>query len=129
MYEIMCNAGERGRRRKICNESVCLRCRFLSPVKRLEAQEAERLTLCLTGANKQQQQGEDEEGEEDDLYTQLGEKDGSNPDQNSDEALVIANRPPAPTPRPECMNAKPCKTPYIVQGTNVFLYFYNLQGF
>lgn len=100
-----------------------LRCSFLSPVKRLEAQEAERLPLCLTGANKQQQQGEDEEGEEDDLYTELGEKDGSNPDQNSEEAVVIANRPPAPTPRPEGMKAKPCKTSYIAQGVFILLYF------
>ncbi|XP_024861318.1 B-cell scaffold protein with ankyrin repeats [Kryptolebias marmoratus] len=83
--------------------------------------------MCSAGANQQQQQqqGEEEEEEEEeeedddeDLYALLGQNDDDDdddPSQSPRKAALLANRPPAPTPRPECMQAKQSKTPFIAQ--------------
>uniref|UniRef100_A0A087X2Q4 DBB domain-containing protein n=1 Tax=Poecilia formosa TaxID=48698 RepID=A0A087X2Q4_POEFO len=55
------------------------------------------------------------EGEDEDLYTPLGVNDESNSNFKSEKTLDLTNRPPAPTPRPECMQLKEGKTPYIAQ--------------
>ncbi|XP_008434194.1 B-cell scaffold protein with ankyrin repeats isoform X1 [Poecilia reticulata] len=55
------------------------------------------------------------EGEDEDLYTPLGVDDELNSNFKSEKTLDLTNRPPAPTPRPECMQLKEGKTPYIAQ--------------
>ncbi|XP_043953721.1 B-cell scaffold protein with ankyrin repeats-like [Gambusia affinis] len=55
------------------------------------------------------------EGEDEDLYTPLEVNDESNSNFKSEKTLDLTNRPPAPTPRPECMQPKEGRTPYIAQ--------------
>lgn len=62
------------------------------------------------------QKGEDEEVEDEDIYAPLGVSDEYDTILNSTKAVVIANRPPAPTPRPEGTQVKEDRTPYIAQG-------------
>ncbi|KAK5875985.1 hypothetical protein CesoFtcFv8_027003 [Champsocephalus esox] len=54
-----------------------------------------------------------EEGEEEDIYLPL--EDGYDSILNPTKAVVIANRPPAPTPRPEGTQVKEDGTPYITK--------------
>ncbi|XP_040886683.1 B-cell scaffold protein with ankyrin repeats-like [Toxotes jaculatrix] len=61
------------------------------------------------------QQGQDEGEEVEDLYAPLGVNDEYDTILNSTKAVVIANRPPAPTPRPESTQVKEDRTPYIAQ--------------
>lgn len=66
---------------------------------------------------QQEQQEEEDDGEEvEDLYAPLGASDEYDTILNSTKAVCIANRPPAPTPRPESTQVKEDKTPYIAQG-------------
>ncbi|XP_045921325.1 B-cell scaffold protein with ankyrin repeats-like [Micropterus dolomieu] len=58
---------------------------------------------------------EEEEEEEEDIYAPLGVNDEYDTILNSTKAVVIANRPPAPTPRPESTQVKEDRTPYIAQ--------------
>nr|XP_020479414.1 B-cell scaffold protein with ankyrin repeats [Monopterus albus] len=74
--------------------------------------------MCTAGSPstadvQKEQQGEG--GGEEDLYTVLGVNDERDTILNSTKAVVIANRPPAPTPRPESSQVKEAKTPYIAQ--------------
>ncbi|XP_029311177.1 B-cell scaffold protein with ankyrin repeats-like [Cottoperca gobio] len=69
--------------------------------------------------------GEDEEGEDADIYQPLEVNDEKENIQNATKAVVIANRPPAPTPRPESTQVKEDRTPYI---TKVFQKKTTLQG-
>ncbi|XP_038130731.1 B-cell scaffold protein with ankyrin repeats-like [Cyprinodon tularosa] len=55
------------------------------------------------------------DGEDEDLYAPLGVNEDSNSNLNSEKAVILANRPPAPTPRPECMQLKESRTSYIAQ--------------
>lgn len=61
---------------------------------------------------------EEKEGEDEDLYAPLGVNGEYDTILNSAKAkaVVIANRPPAPTPRPEGTQLVDSKTPYITQG-------------
>ncbi|GLD53659.1 B-cell scaffold protein with ankyrin repeats, partial [Lates japonicus] len=63
---------------------------------------------------QKEQQGEDEGEEVEDLYAPLGVNDEYDTILNSTKAAVIANRPPAPTPRPESTQLDD-RTPYIAQ--------------
>ncbi|XP_074518353.1 B-cell scaffold protein with ankyrin repeats-like [Halichoeres trimaculatus] len=59
-----------------------------------------------------------EEGEkqrEEDIYAPLGVNDEYDTILNSTKAVAIANRPPAPTPRPESTQVKEDSTPYIAK--------------
>ncbi|RVE60610.1 hypothetical protein OJAV_G00182720 [Oryzias javanicus] len=56
-------------------------------------------------------EAEEENEEEDDLYTPLE----ANDDTSSENAVVIVNRPPAPAPRPENSEMKNSKVPFIAQ--------------
>ncbi|KAM7377438.1 hypothetical protein PAMA_013969 [Pampus argenteus] len=73
--------------------------------------------MCTTGnpstsdAQKEQYDGEEEE----DPYAPLGVNDEYDTILTSKKAVVIANRPPAPTPRPETSQTKEDRTPYIAQ--------------
>ncbi|XP_070786161.1 B-cell scaffold protein with ankyrin repeats-like [Enoplosus armatus] len=76
--------------------------------------------MCTAGTPstsdvQKEQQGEDEEEEEEDIYAPLGVNDDYDTILNSTKAVVIANRPPAPTPRPESTQMKEDRTPYITQ--------------
>ncbi|XP_054907040.1 B-cell scaffold protein with ankyrin repeats-like isoform X2 [Poeciliopsis prolifica] len=55
------------------------------------------------------------EGEDEDVYTPLRVNDESNSNSKSEKTLDLTNRPPAPTPRPEGMQLKESRTPYIAQ--------------
>ncbi|XP_054603519.1 B-cell scaffold protein with ankyrin repeats [Nothobranchius furzeri] len=70
--------------------------------------------MCNAGIN-QQPQDEDQKGGDDDLYTMLGKDNDCNSVEIPKRAMVLANRPPAPTPRPEGVQVKDSKTPYIAQ--------------
>uniref|UniRef100_A0A3Q1BU84 B-cell scaffold protein with ankyrin repeats n=1 Tax=Amphiprion ocellaris TaxID=80972 RepID=A0A3Q1BU84_AMPOC len=70
--------------------------------------------LSITDVQKQQG-GEDKEGEDEDLYAPLGMNDEYDTFLNSTKAVLVANRPPAPTPRPESTQVKESGTPYIAQ--------------
>ncbi|KAM4536349.1 B-cell scaffold protein with ankyrin repeats-like isoform 2-T2 [Odontesthes bonariensis] len=70
--------------------------------------------MCNSDVRKQQQ-GEDEEGEDEDLYAPLDVNDEYDTFLNPEKAVDLANRPPAPTPRPEGTPVKESKTPYISQ--------------
>uniref|UniRef100_A0A672ZMW4 B cell scaffold protein with ankyrin repeats 1 n=1 Tax=Sphaeramia orbicularis TaxID=375764 RepID=A0A672ZMW4_9TELE len=64
----------------------------------------------------QEQQGKaDDEEEEEDPYAPLGVNDEYDTILTSTTAIAIANRPPAPTPRPETTPVKEDRTPYIAQ--------------
>ncbi|XP_049424680.1 B-cell scaffold protein with ankyrin repeats-like isoform X1 [Epinephelus fuscoguttatus] len=68
-----------------------------------------------TKHTQKEQQGEDKEGEDEDIYAPLGVSDEYDTILKSTKAAVIANRPPAPTPRPESTHVKEDRTPYITQ--------------
>uniref|UniRef100_A0A3Q1I3Z7 B cell scaffold protein with ankyrin repeats 1 n=1 Tax=Acanthochromis polyacanthus TaxID=80966 RepID=A0A3Q1I3Z7_9TELE len=70
--------------------------------------------MCNADVQKQQG-GEDKEGEDEDLYAPLGMNDEYDTFLNSTKAVLVANRPPAPTPRPESTQVKESETPYIAQ--------------
>ncbi|XP_034757293.1 B-cell scaffold protein with ankyrin repeats-like [Etheostoma cragini] len=73
--------------------------------------------MCAAGtpSTKHDQRGGDEEGEEDDLYAPLTMNDECDTIRNPTALVVIANRPPAPTPRPESTQGMDSGTPYITQ--------------
>ncbi|XP_071333778.1 B-cell scaffold protein with ankyrin repeats-like [Trachinotus anak] len=76
--------------------------------------------MCTAGnpstTDVQQEHGGEDGGEEvEDLYAPLGVNDEYDTILNSTKATFIANRPPAPTPRPESTQVKEDKTPYIAQ--------------
>lgn len=54
--------------------------------------------------------------EDEDIYAPLGVNDEYDSIQSTAKAVAIANRPPAPTPRPESTQVKEDKTPYIAKG-------------
>uniref|UniRef100_A0A3Q2E8K0 DBB domain-containing protein n=1 Tax=Cyprinodon variegatus TaxID=28743 RepID=A0A3Q2E8K0_CYPVA len=68
-------------------------------------------TLSIVVLGKQGQP----DGEDEDLYAPLGVNEDSNSNLNSEKAVILANRPPAPTPRPESMQLKESRTSYIAQ--------------
>uniref|UniRef100_A0A3P9Q5G3 DBB domain-containing protein n=1 Tax=Poecilia reticulata TaxID=8081 RepID=A0A3P9Q5G3_POERE len=80
-------------------------------------------TLFIMVVGKQRQC----EGEDEDLYTPLGVDDELNSNFKSEKTLDLTNRPPAPTPRPECMQLKEGKTPYIAQGNTFCCLIYLLM--
>ncbi|XP_031141008.1 B-cell scaffold protein with ankyrin repeats isoform X1 [Sander lucioperca] len=76
--------------------------------------------MCAAGTpstkhEQTEQRGGDEEGEEEDIYAPLRVNDEYDTILNSTKAVVIANRPPAPTPRPESTQGMESGTPYITQ--------------
>ncbi|XP_063756895.1 B-cell scaffold protein with ankyrin repeats-like [Eleginops maclovinus] len=74
--------------------------------------------MCAAGipsAKHAEPPAEDEEGEEEDIYQPLEVEDEYDSILNSTKAVVIANRPPAPTPRPEGIQVKEDGTPYITK--------------
>ncbi|XP_041635885.1 B-cell scaffold protein with ankyrin repeats-like [Cheilinus undulatus] len=75
--------------------------------------------MCTAGtpsmADVQKEQEEEKEKEEDDVYALLGVNDEYDTILNSTKAVVITNRPPAPTPRPESTQVKEDRTPYIAK--------------
>uniref|UniRef100_A0A672ZP25 B-cell scaffold protein with ankyrin repeats n=1 Tax=Sphaeramia orbicularis TaxID=375764 RepID=A0A672ZP25_9TELE len=78
-------------------------------------------TLCALGKastmeiQREQQGKADDEEEEEDPYAPLGVNDEYDTILTSTTAIAIANRPPAPTPRPETTPVKEDRTPYIAQ--------------
>ncbi|XP_042368603.1 B-cell scaffold protein with ankyrin repeats-like [Plectropomus leopardus] len=75
--------------------------------------------MCTAGTASaknvlKEQRGEDEKREDEDIYAPLGVSDEYDTILKSTNA-VIANRPPAPTPRPESTHVKESRTPYITQ--------------
>ncbi|KAF7669014.1 hypothetical protein LDENG_00264050 [Lucifuga dentata] len=70
--------------------------------------------LSTTCVPKEQRE-EDEEEEEEDPYALLGVSDECDTVLTSTNAVIIANRPPAPAPRPESSQIKEDQTPYIAQ--------------
>lgn len=74
----------------------------------------------LTGnpsAPDTQREGDEVGEDEEDLYAPLGVNDEEyDTIFTSSSAVVIANRPPAPTPRPETTSVKEDSTPFIAQG-------------
>uniref|UniRef100_A0A672ZMV8 B-cell scaffold protein with ankyrin repeats n=1 Tax=Sphaeramia orbicularis TaxID=375764 RepID=A0A672ZMV8_9TELE len=83
-------------------------------------------TLCALGKastmeiQREQQGKADDEEEEEDPYAPLGVNDEYDTILTSTTAIAIANRPPAPTPRPETTPVKEDRTPYIAQGKFIF---------
>lgn len=82
------------------------------------------ITLCALGSvitadTQEEHRGGGAEEEEEEIYAPLGLNDEYDTILNS-EAAVIANRPPAPTPRPESTQAKEDRTPYITKGNSLF---------
>ncbi|XP_034425380.1 B-cell scaffold protein with ankyrin repeats-like [Hippoglossus hippoglossus] len=76
--------------------------------------------MCAAGSPstadmQKEERGEDEWEEMEDLYASLGGDDEYDTILNSTKAVVIANRPPAPTPRPESTEEEEDRTPYITQ--------------
>ncbi|KAJ4948325.1 hypothetical protein JOQ06_019861 [Pogonophryne albipinna] len=70
--------------------------------------------MCATGTTSSKHaEPPAEEGEEEDIYLPLEKEYDSI--LNSTKAVVIANRPPAPTPRPEGTQVKEDGTPYITK--------------
>ncbi|XP_027131322.1 B-cell scaffold protein with ankyrin repeats [Larimichthys crocea] len=59
--------------------------------------------------------GDGDGGEEEDIYAPLGENDEYDTILKSTKPAPIANRPPAPTPRPEGTPVKEDRTPYITK--------------
>ncbi|XP_029382723.1 B-cell scaffold protein with ankyrin repeats isoform X2 [Echeneis naucrates] len=70
--------------------------------------------MCTADVEKEHQ-GEGGGEEVEDLYAPLGVNDEYDTILNSSKTVNIANRPPAPTPRPESTQVKDDKTPYIAQ--------------
>uniref|UniRef100_A0A3B4WUQ1 B cell scaffold protein with ankyrin repeats 1 n=1 Tax=Seriola lalandi dorsalis TaxID=1841481 RepID=A0A3B4WUQ1_SERLL len=66
--------------------------------------------------------------EVEDLYAPLGVNDEYDTILNSTKAVFIANRPPAPTPRPESTQVKEDKTPYIAQDVFIDLLLFAARG-
>lgn len=80
------------------------------------------ITLCALGTSvtadaQKEQEGEDGE-EEENIYAPLEVNDEYDTILNSTKAVAIANRPPAPTPRPESTQVKEDRTPYIAKGNS-----------
>lgn len=72
----------------------------------------------MTDVRKEQREEEEEkQGEEEEIYAPLGVNDEYDTILNSTKAVAIANRPPAPTPRPESTQVKEDSTPYITKGS------------
>ncbi|XP_030017533.1 B-cell scaffold protein with ankyrin repeats-like [Sphaeramia orbicularis] len=77
--------------------------------------------MCTAGKastmeiQREQQGKADDEEEEEDPYAPLGVNDEYDTILTSTTAIAIANRPPAPTPRPETTPVKEDRTPYIAQ--------------
>ncbi|CAB1452354.1 unnamed protein product [Pleuronectes platessa] len=76
--------------------------------------------MCAAGspstADMQKEEGgEDEQEEMEDIYTSLGMNDEYDTFMNPKKAVVIANRPPAPTPRPESITVVEDTVSYITQ--------------
>nr|XP_020513366.1 B-cell scaffold protein with ankyrin repeats isoform X3 [Labrus bergylta] len=69
--------------------------------------------MCAADVHKEQK-GEKEK-EEEEIYAPLEVNDEYDSMLNSTNAVVIANRPPAPTPRPESSHVKEDRTPYITK--------------
>ncbi|XP_029944205.1 B-cell scaffold protein with ankyrin repeats isoform X2 [Salarias fasciatus] len=76
--------------------------------------------MCNTDAQNMHrvEEEEEEEEEEEDLYAPLGVNDEYDTILNPAKVVMIANRPPAPTPRPESTQARQDRTPYIAQVFN-----------
>ncbi|XP_041821427.1 B-cell scaffold protein with ankyrin repeats-like isoform X1 [Chelmon rostratus] len=72
-------------------------------------------TPSTTDAHKKQEGEGGEEEADEDIYAPLGVNDEYDTILNSTKAVAIANRPPAPTPRPESTQVKEDKTPYIAK--------------
>ncbi|XP_036967807.1 B-cell scaffold protein with ankyrin repeats-like isoform X1 [Acanthopagrus latus] len=72
-------------------------------------------TPSTTDVQREQGGGEDGEVEDEDIYAPLGVNDEYDSIQSTAKAVAIANRPPAPTPRPESTQVKEDKTPYIAK--------------
>ncbi|XP_073330743.1 B-cell scaffold protein with ankyrin repeats-like [Pagrus major] len=70
--------------------------------------------MCTADAQKEQG-GEDGEVDDEDIYAPLEVNDEYDSIQNPAKPVDIANRPPAPTPRPESTPVKEDKTPYIAK--------------
>lgn len=73
--------------------------------------------MCRAGAQNEEPKDQDEEEEEEeDPYAPLGINDEEyDTILAPSNAMVIANRPPAPTPRPETTPVKQDQTPFIAQ--------------
>ncbi|XP_034020931.1 B-cell scaffold protein with ankyrin repeats-like [Thalassophryne amazonica] len=76
--------------------------------------------MCTAGnpsaTNAQhEQQGEGEGSDEEDPYAVLGVNDDCDTNLTSKNTVLLANRPPAPNPRPESTHVKEEQTPYIIQ--------------
>ncbi|XP_060887785.1 B-cell scaffold protein with ankyrin repeats-like [Labrus mixtus] len=75
--------------------------------------------MCAAGTpsftDVQKEQKGEKEKEEEEIYTPLEVSDEYDSMLNSTKAVVIANRPPAPTPRPESSHVKEDRTPYIAK--------------
>lgn len=75
-------------------------------------------TLCALGSvvtadAQEERRAEAGEEEEEEIYAPLNDEYDTI---LKSDAVVIANRPPAPTPRPESTQAKEDRTPYITKG-------------
>lgn len=82
------------------------------------------MALCAIGTavTAGQQKEEEEKEEEEEIYAPLGVNDEYDTILNSTKAPAIANRPPAPTPRPQS-SAEEDRTPYIAKGIcDLFLF-------
>ncbi|XP_067436838.1 B-cell scaffold protein with ankyrin repeats-like isoform X2 [Thunnus thynnus] len=72
--------------------------------------------MCTAGNPSTSDAQKEQDGEEEeDPYAPLGVNDEYDTILTSKKAVVIANRPPAPTPRPKTSQTKEDRTPYIAQ--------------
>ncbi|XP_075968423.1 B-cell scaffold protein with ankyrin repeats-like [Anarhichas minor] len=72
--------------------------------------------MCAAGTpSTAHRQAEHGEGEDEYIYAPLGASDEYDTIPNSTKAVVIASRPPAPTPRPEITHVEEDRTPYIIK--------------
>lgn len=85
------------------------------------------MALCaigtaVTAGRQKEEEAEEEKEEEEEIYAPLGVNDEYDTILNSTKAPAIANRPPAPTPRPQS-SAEEDRTPYIAKGIcDLFLF-------
>lgn len=85
------------------------------------------MALCaigtaVTAGRQKEEEGQEEKEEEEEIYAPLGVNDEYDTILNSTKAPAIANRPPAPTPRPQS-SAEEDRTPYIAKGIcDLFLF-------
>ncbi|XP_060951811.1 B-cell scaffold protein with ankyrin repeats-like [Limanda limanda] len=70
--------------------------------------------MCTADMQKEEP-GEDEQEDMDDIYASLGVNDEYETFMNPTKAMVIANRPPAPTPRPASLEVEEDTASYITQ--------------